>query len=232
MINEIKGSLIVVEGLDGSGKETQTKRLFERLTTDGVQVKKIEFPRYDSESSALIKMYLRGDFGDKAADISPYVASTFYAVDRYASYKQDWQQFYLEGGIVIADRYTTSNFVHQAGKIGDVQERERFLNWLWDFEYNLYKLPIPDAVFFLDVPPEYNEKLMADRNNKFTGAQEKDIHERDINHLRESYLSATDIVRRYNWTRIECVKEDRLRSIQDINDEIYSAVLRILEDKK
>lgn len=227
MTKEIKGSLIVVEGLDGSGKETQTKKLVERLTADGMKVKKIEFPRYNSESSALIKMYLRGDFGDKAADVSPYVASTFYAVDRYASYKQDWEKFYIEGGIVIADRYTTSNFVHQAGKIGDRQEREKFLNWLCDFEYNLYKLPVPDVVFFLDVPPEYNERLMADRNNKFTGAQEKDIHERDVDHLREAYASATDIVRRFNWTRIQCVKDDKLRSIEDINDEVYNAVLGI-----
>lgn len=228
MTKEIKGSLIVVEGLDGSGKETQTKKVVKRLTAEGLQVKKIEFPRYNSESSALIKMYLRGDFGDKATDVSPYVASTFYAVDRFASFKQDWEKFYLEGGIIIADRYTTSNFVHQAGKITDIQEREKFLKWLWDFEYNLYKLPVPDMVFFLDVPPEYNEKLMSDRNNKFTGAQEKDIHERDVSHLRESYVSAADIVRRYNWTRIECVKDNSLRSIEDINDEIYSALLRII----
>lgn len=222
------GRLIVIEGLDGSGKETQTKQLVERLKNKGYSVMKIEFPRYNCDSSALIKMYLNGDFGDKATDVSPYVASTFYAVDRYASYKQEWEEFYLEGGIVIADRYTTSNFVHQAGKIADKDEREKFLNWLWDFEYCLYKLPVPDKVFFLDVPPEFNEKLMSGRNNKFTGSSQKDIHERDHTHLRDSYNIALNLVDRYDWTKISCVENDRLRTIEDINEQIFGLTLGML----
>jgi dTMP kinase len=112
---------------------------------------KVSYPRYDNESSALVRMYLRGEFGDNPNEISPYICSTFYAVDRYASYKQDYEQFYNNGGIVIADRYTTSNMLHQASKIQNAFERQKFLDWLYDFEFNLYKLPVPDLVFFLDL---------------------------------------------------------------------------------
>lgn len=226
-----RGRLIVIEGLDGSGKETQTNLLKDQLNREGFNVKKIEFPRYDSPSSALIKMYLNGDFGSKAGDVSPYVASTFYAVDRYASFKQEWEQFYLEGGIVLADRYTTSNFVHQAGKINDHKEREKFFDWLFEFEYRLYALPVPDKVFFLDVTPQYNEKLMADRNNKFTGDSSKDIHERDASHLRDSYKNALELVERFGWQRIVCIKNDTLRSIKDINSEIFRLTIEALTKK-
>ena len=147
------GKLFVIEsGTDGSGKATQTKKLFDRLVEDGYRVRKVEFPNYDSDSSALIKMYLNGDFGDKADDVDAYIASTFYAADRYASYKLGWEDFYLNGGIILADRYTTSNMVHQASKMDSTDDKEKFLDWLDDFEYGLYKIPRPDGVFFLDVP--------------------------------------------------------------------------------
>ena len=218
-----KGILIVVEGLDGSGKETQTSILYERLLKEGLKVKKIEFPRYDSQSSALIKMYLSGEFGEKAEDVSPYVASTFYAVDRYASYKQEWENFHEKGGVIIADRYTTSNMIHQAGKIKDVGERQEFLDWLWDLEFYKYKLPQPDVVFFLDVGIKNNQKLMEGRTNKFSGQSAKDIHEKDIRHLQESYVNALDLADRYNWHRIDCVKGNQLRTIEDINAEVFAA---------
>ncbi|MBZ4687809.1 MAG: dTMP kinase [Clostridia bacterium] len=223
-----RGKLIVVEGLDGSGKETQTKRLYDRLKYEGINVKKIAFPRYNSESSALIKMYLNGEFGDKATDVNPYVASTFYAVDRYASFKQEWEQFYKEGGIVIADRYTTSNMIHQAGKIKDREEKEKFLKWLWDFEFNIYGLPAPDLVFFLDVSVEFNKRLMEGRKNKFTGEAKKDIHERDLNHLLDAYNNAMIIAEKYQWQKIECVKDNKLRSISDIHNEIYKEASKII----
>ncbi len=130
-----RGKLIVIEGSDGSGKATQTKKLYDKLVKENKNVKKVEFPNYESESSALIKMYLNGEFGKEPDSVNPYVSSTFYAVDRFASYKKDWEEFYLKGGIIIADRYTTSNMIHQAAKIKDVQAKDNFLNWLWDFEF-------------------------------------------------------------------------------------------------
>ena len=169
----MKGKLIIIDGSDGSGKATQSLKLFQRLQEEGYKVKKVEFPDYNSDSSALIKMYLNGSFGSDPNDVNPYVASSFYAVDRYASYVTKWKQFYEEGGIILSDRYTTSNMVHQAAKIEDQVEKDKYLNWLWDYEFNLFGLPIPDAVVFLDVPAEYSRKLMEERLNKFTGTEKR-----------------------------------------------------------
>ncbi|HHT50484.1 MAG TPA: thymidylate kinase [Eubacteriaceae bacterium] len=216
-----RGSLIAIEGVDGSGKETQTKKLYDRLKEEGVNIKKISYPRYDKESSALVKMYLRGDFGDKPDDVSPYIASTFYALDRYASYKEDYEEFYKQGGIVLADRYTTSNMVHQGGKIIDPKERERFLDWLWDYEFNLYKLPIPDLVFFLDIPVSINQKLRAGRLNKFSGKSQQDIHEKDREHLEQSYENASYLINKYNWKRIICIEKGELMTPGKIHEKIY-----------
>ena len=165
----MKGKLIIIEsGSDASGKATQTKRLFERLSEENSNIRKVEYPNYDSESSALVKMYLRGDFGNNASDVDPYISSTFFAADRYASFKTEWEEFYNNGGIVIADRYTTSNMVHQASKM-DEKDRDKYLDWLVDYEFNLYKIPEPDCVIFLDVPIEFSQKLMENRKNKITG---------------------------------------------------------------
>ena len=180
----MKGKLIIIEGSDGSGKATQTKKLYDRLEQNNYNIKKVEFPNYDSESSALVKMYLRGDFGKHAEDVDPYVCSTFFAVDRYASFKTEWEEFYNNGGIIICDRYTTSNMIHQASKM-EVEERDKYLEWLNDLEFNLYKIPKPDCVIFLDVPVEMSQKLMKDRNNKITGESEKDIHESDFDYLKK-----------------------------------------------
>ena len=145
----MKGKLIIIEsGSDASGKATQTKKLVERLSNEYKNIRKVEYPNYESESSALVKMYLRGDFGKNPSDVDPYVASTFYAADRYASFKTEWEEFYNNGGIVIADRYTTSNMVHQASKM-DKEDRDKYLDWLVDYEFNLYKIPKPDCVIFL-----------------------------------------------------------------------------------
>ncbi len=228
MKKERKGRLIVIEGVDGSGKETQTKALYERLKADGEDIIKISYPRYDKESSALVKMYLRGDFGSDPEAISPYIASTFYAVDRYASYKEDYEEFYKEGGMVLVDRYTTSNMVHQASKIMDAQERERFLEWLWNYEFQLYGLPVPDLVFFLDIPMEINQGLREGRLNKSTGEEEQDIHELDGEYLKKSYENALTLVDRYGWQRISCLREGRLRTIEDIHGEIYKKVRKFL----
>ena len=137
-----------------AGKQTQFERLQQHLTQDKIEYKTISFPNYDSPSSSLVKMYLSGEFGDDPKQISPYIASTFYAADRYATYKKDFEEYYKRGGIILADRYTTSNMVHQAGKIDDEQEREKFINWLFDLEFNLYGIPKPTEVFFLNMPTE------------------------------------------------------------------------------
>ena len=219
-----QGQLIVIEGVDGSGKQTQTQLLYDRLMKAGEKVMKISYPRYDKESSAMVKLYLEGAFGKDPGTISPYIASTFYAADRYASYKEDYEDFLKQGGLVLVDRYTTSNMVHQAGKIKDPEERKRFLDWLWDFEFNLYGLPIPDQVFFLNIPPEINQQLIKHRNNKITGKLEKDIHENSPEHLRDSYHSALALVAEYGWTEINCIQSKKLRSIESIHQEIWECI--------
>ena len=220
----MQGKLFVIDGTDGSGKQTQFNKLAERLTSEKIDFMKLSFPRYDNPSSTLVKMYLAGEFGENAKEISPYIASTFYAADRYAAYKQEFGEYYKNGGIILADRYTTANMVHQAGKIQDKAEREKFLNWLWDFEFNLYGIPVPTEVFFLNMPPEYALKLMENRENKFTHEMKKDIHERDKNHIIDSYNAACDLVEKYNWYEVKCIKENQIRTIEDIHEEIFEEV--------
>lgn len=222
----MNGKLIIIEGSDGSGKATQTQKLYDRLEANKYNIKKVEFPNYKSESSALVKMYLRGDFGKHAADVDPYVCSTFFAVDRYASFKTEWEEFYNDGGIIICDRYTTSNMIHQASKM-EIEDRDKYLDWLNDLEFNLYKIPKPDCVIFLDVPVEMSQKLMKDRNNKITGESQKDIHESDFDYLKKSYENSLYIAKKYDWQRVNCIKDDKMRTIDDIHEEIYS----IVEDK-
>ncbi|WP_050608400.1 dTMP kinase [Clostridium niameyense] len=217
-----KGKLIVIEGTDGSGKATQTSMLYETFLGRDLKVKKVEFPNYKSDSSSLIKMYLNGDFGDKPNSVNAYIASTFYAVDRFASYKVEWENFYNEGGIILADRYTTSNMIHQGAKIDDEKEKDYFLRWLWDLEFNKIKLPKPDCVIFLDMPPKYSKKLMSNRANKFTGGKEKDIHEKNDIYIKNSYDNAKYIANKYNWYRINCVDNDKVKTIDEIHKEIVN----------
>ena len=218
------GKLFVIDGTDGSGKQTQFKKLQESLTKDKVDYKVVSFPNYDSPSSSLVKMYLSGEFGKNAKEISPYIASTFFAADRYATFKTEYKEYYENGGIILADRYTTANMVHQAGKISDKKEREKFLNWLWEFEFKLYGLPVPTEVFFLNMPVEKSIELMKNRENKFTHDTKKDIHESDINHLMEAYSAACDVAKKYDWYEIKCMKNDEIRTIEDIHSEIYNEI--------
>jgi len=222
------GKLICIEGGDGSGKETQTGRLFQRLLDDRYKILKVEYPNYASESSALVKMYLNGDFGSRPEDVSPYIASTFYALDRYASYKKEWERFYQDGGIVLADRYTTANMIHQASKIMDEVQREEFLQWLHHFEFQLLGLPEPDCVIFLDMPPQYSAKLIRERKNKITGKADKDIHEKDSGYMEQAYKSSLWVAQKYNWNRIACVEGERIRSIEEIHEEVYGIVKKIV----
>lgn len=218
------GKLFVIDGTDGSGKQTQFDKLKQRLKQDNIDYKVVSFPNYDSPSSALVKMYLSGEFGNNAKDVSPYIASTFYAVDRFATYKKDFEDYYKNGGIILADRYTTANMVHQAGKIDDLNERDKFLNWLEDFEFRMFGLPRPSEVFFLNMPPEKSLELMKDRENKFSHTQVKDIHEKDANHIIASYNAACYVSKKYGWYKVDCIKDGELRSIDDIHNEIYEEV--------
>ncbi len=222
------GKIFVIDGTDGSGKQTQFEKLKERLLKDKIDYQTMSFPNYDSPSSSLVKMYLSGEFGANAKEVSPYIASTFYAADRYATYTTKYKQYYEDGGIILADRYTTANMVHQAGKIQDVQKREEFLNWLWDFEFKLYGLPIPDEVFFLKMPPQKSLELMQNRENKFTHGTQKDIHEKDQNHIIDSFHSACYVAEKYHWYTVECVVDDKIRSIEDIHEEIYEELKKHL----
>ena len=221
------GKLIVIEGTDGSGKSTQFALMCQRLTNDGKDFKKIVFPRYDQPSSALIRMYLGGEFGLKPSDVNAYAASSFYAVDRYASYKQDWGKWYEEGGLVLSDRYTTSNAVHQASKQSG-QAQKDFLKWLYEYEYDQLGLPRPDLTIYLDVPTDFTEKLMRSREQATN--THADIHEQDMKYLATCRETGRAAAAYYGWTVIECVRDGRMRSIEDIHEEIYQHISACLED--
>ena len=221
------GKLIVIEGTDGSGKSTQFRQLTQRLTQEDVQFKTLIFPQYSEPSSALIRMYLGGEFGSNPKDVNAYAASAFYAVDRYASYKKDWGTWYDNGGIIVSDRYTTSNAVHQASKETGENQKE-FLRWLYEFEYDKLGLPRPDLIIYLDVPTAFTEKMM--RGREAATNTHADIHEKDLDYLavcRETGRAAAGF---YGWTVIDCVRGGQMRSIEDIHEEIYRQVKACLED--
>lgn len=221
----MSGRLIVFEGTDGSGKATQTELLCRALEKRGVPFRRLEFPRYDQESSALIRLYLGGAFGDKPGDVNAYAASVFYSVDRYASYKQDWGAFYEQGGLLIADRYTTSNAVHQTAKLPE-GEQEAFLDWLFDFEYRLLGLPEPTRVLYLDMPTEVTERMM--RRREAVTHTAADIHEKDEAYLRRCRESAARVVTRCGWTRIDCAAGGEPRTVEDIHNEVLTRVADLI----
>ena len=215
------GKLIVIEGTDGSGKATQTGLLAESLAGLGRDVRKLSFPRYDEESSALVRLYLNGAFGEHPGDVNAYAASTFYAVDRYASFRQDWGGHYMGGGLVITDRYTTSNAVHQAPKLPE-GEREEYLKWLFDFEYRLMGLPAPDLVIYLDMPTDVTERMMAVRRGDTGGGG--DIHENDEGYLAKCRDCALEVARTFGWSVVKCARGGEPRSVDSIHQEIMELV--------
>ena len=221
------GKLIVIEGTDGSGKSTQFRLLTQRLTDEGRKFQKLVFPQYAEPSSALIRMYLGGEFGSKPSDVNAYAASAFYAVDRYASYKKVWGEYYESGGLIVSDRYTTSNAVHQASK-EPAENQKEFLKWLYDFEYSKLGLPAPDLVIYLDVPTDFTEQMMR-RREADTNTQ-ADIHEQDLGYLATCRRTGRKAAEFYNWTVIDCVKDGKMRTIEDIHNEIYGHVMACLED--
>ena len=215
----MKGKLFVIEGVDGSGKATQTDLLYQALQNEGKTVRKISFPNYDSPSSSLIKMYLNGEFGTDPQAVNAYATSVFFAVDRFASFRTDWHSFYEDGGIIIADRYVTSNLVHQAGKIENTAEKERYIQWLSHLEYDIFGLPRPDCVIFLDMPPAYSLRLRQQRNTLKQGLTH-DIHEEDQGYLYQAYENATAIAQHQAWHVINCVADYEIRTIEEIHQEI------------
>lgn len=221
----MSGKLIVIEGLDGSGKATQAQLLAKTLQEQGRSVREVSFPDYESDSSALIKMYLAGQFGSDPSDVNAYAASSFYAVDRFASYKKDWGQFYENGGIVIADRYTTSNAIHQCSKLPET-EWDGFLDWLFHYEYELLGIPAPAAVLYLRLDPAVSQKLMTGRYHG--DEKKKDIHESNIEYLNRSRLAAEYCADRLGWRTVECLGENGMRSIEDIHGEIMGIIEAIL----
>ena len=222
-----KGKLITIEAGDGSGKATQTKELLEHLQRDGYNVMKVEYPDYKSESSALVRMYLGGTFGQQAADVDAYGASTFFAVDRYASCHLNWKKAYEDGAIILADRYTTSNMVHQAVKLTDPMERENFLSWLWDFEFGKLKLPVPDVVVYLDMEPAVSDRLISQRAAQNT-ERKKDIHEKDREYLHRCHEAYGWVARKYGWKTVKCSENGEPRPIAAIHADVYRAIKEYL----
>lgn len=225
------GKLIVIEGTDSSGKETQTKKLYEKLEEKGLKVKKITFPNYESPACEPVKMYLAGEFGENPLKVNPYPISTMYAIDRYASFKKDWEEFYNSNGVIVTDRYVQSNIIHQASKISDPQEKEKYIKWLDDLEFEKIGIPRADLVIFINMPHKYAKMLMENRKNKINGEAKKDIHERDEEYLKKSYENACEIAKKQGWSEVCCVENDRLKTIEEISEEIYRLVSSCLEEK-
>ncbi len=218
------GKLIVIEGLDGSGKSTQLDLLFDNLKKEGIDCKTVSFPDYDNPSSTLVKMYLGGEFGKKPNDVNAFAASVFYTVDRYASYKANWGKYYENGGTVVSGRYTTSNAVHQASKLPE-NEWEEFLNWLYDFEYNKIGIPKPDKVIFLDMPIEVSQKLLSKRYNG--DENKKDIHECDTEYLDRCRKAALFTAEFSGWEIIPCSVNGEARTIEAIAKDILDSVKKL-----
>ncbi len=227
-----KGKLIVIEGIDSSGKATQAELLFWTFKEKNKKVMKIEFPDYESPSSSLIKMYLNGDFGQEPEKINPYAASIFFAADRFASYEIKWKEFYNSGGIIICDRYVSSNMIYQASKFEDENKREEYFKWIYDLEFNKLNLPKPDIVIFLSMPIEYCRVLLKGRPSKITGKPGKDIHEANNIYMQKVYKTAAKLSKKYSWFVLDCVDNDSLKSKETINKEIVTIIEKYFQNKR
>lgn len=221
------GKIIVIEGLDASGKGTQSEILKDTLLKKGRSAVKVSFPNYSDDSSALVKMYLSGQFGTRPSDVNAYAASTFYAADRYASYKKFWGREYDEGKIIVADRYTSSNAIHQMTKL-DRSQWDEYLSWLFDFEHIKLGIPEADIVIFLDMPVEVSQKLLLKRYDN--DEKKKDLHEKDLDYLLSCYESARYAAEKLGWYTVKCSENGEPRSIEDISKEINEVIERKLFD--
>lgn len=222
----MKGKLIVLEGVDGSGKSTQFRLLTQALEDRCVDFRTVAFPRYKEDSSALLRAYLNGDFGSDPSDVSAYAASTFFFVDRYASYKTDWGEYYRSGGLVLCDRYTTSNAIHQGAKLPGA-EREGFFRWLYDFEFGLMELPRPDAVLYMDVDLKGCVSRLRERER--TGQSRADIHEAHDSYLADCLSAGALAAEKLGWHRVRCLENGAMRSAGDIHTDILNYMEELLK---
>lgn len=227
----MNGKLIVIEGLDGSGKATQSKLLTDYLMQKGIKTAQVSFPNYSSKSSELVKMYLAGEFGTDPSDVNAYAASSFYAVDRFASYKTQWEKPYHDGAVIIADRYTTSNMIHQCSKLGPA-EWDSYIDWIKDYEYRLLGIPSPDVIIYLRTDVEQNERLLELR---YDGDEsKKDIHEKNIEYVKGCQRAAEYCAFHEDWFTVECMKASddeiikSIKSIKAIQEEVRAIVERII----
>ena len=219
------GKLIVIEGLDGSGKSTQIAKIKDWLSSVGADFKQIKLPDYDDPSSTLVRMYLAGQFGSKPDDVNAYAASCFYAADRYASFKQHWKDDYDGGSIILADRYTTSNAVHQCSKLPE-NMWDGYLDWLYDFEFDKLCIPKPDLTVFLDMDIAVSQKLLSNRYNN--DADKKDIHERDLDYLARCRKAAYYSADKLGWCKIRCDDGENPLPIDEIFGKIRTQIEKIL----
>lgn len=217
------GYIIVIEGTDGSGKQTQATKLYEKLKNDGVNVVRQSFPNYESPSSAPVKMYLGGELCKTASELDAYQTSILYATDRLCTYQKDLKTHYENGGVIVFDRYVESNMLHQAGKIKNMEERDKYLDWLNELEFGYLKLPKANKVIFLDMPPEVSKRLANERGELKVG-KKQDIHEQDANHLIDAYNSGKYVANKFGWDVVQCMDGDRLKSIDEIHNEIIEHI--------
>ena len=220
------GIFVDLEGLDGSGKTTQTELICKRLAEDGIDFRQIKLPDYDSDSSILVRKYLAGDFGKNAGDVNSYAASVLYAADRFASYTEKWGADYRAGKLIFADRYTPANALYQMTKL-DKSEWDSFLEWLFDFEYEKIGIPAPDKVIFLDMPVEVSQRLMTSR---YGGDEtKKDVHEANVEFLNACREAALYAAEKYGWSVVNCAENGEPLPIEVINDEVYKILLDALK---
>ena len=220
------GIFIDLEGLDGSGKTTQTERICKRLAADGIDYRQIKLPDYESDSSILVRKYLAGDFGKNAGDVNAYAASVLYAADRFASFTEKWGEDYRNGKLIFADRYTPANALYQMTKL-QKSEWDPFLEWLFDFEYEKIGIPAPDKVIFLDMPVEVSQRLMTSR---YGGDEsKKDVHEANVEFLNACREAALYATRKYGWSVVECAENGEPLPIETINDKVYGILLDTLK---
>ena len=214
------GKLIVIEGLDGSGKATQASLLYDNLKCK-YDILKITFPDYKEPSSSLVKMYLNSEFSDNPDDINAYAAASFFAVDRYASYMKYWKNDYLGGKIILSDRYSTSNMIYHMNKL-PFEEWDKYLEWVEDYEYLKLSIPKPDIVIYLDVPIEISQQFMSKRYGG--NESKKDIHEKNIEFLKKCRKSALYSAEKNNWKVINCAQNGKIKSIEEIHNEIIETL--------
>ena len=224
--------IFVIDGTDGSGKKTQIKRIKERLIEKGIKVASFPFPNYSSLSSGPVRMYLEGEISQNPNDISNKAASSFYAIDRYITFQKDMKSIYNDNEtIILLDRYTSANLIHQGSKIiaeygFDTKKLDEFIDWVCNLEYHDLGLPKPTKTFFMNMPIEIVTELIENRPDEITGNQTKDIHERDISHLKNSLTSGLYTANKLNWYIVNCVNNGALRSIEDINNEVFDEIMK------